>query len=77
MDCIEYLPDFSQADLAAIERTVEERNVTGVILMKAPEERILEELIGICDRAGARLMIGGDENPETEVRRLIRRKGGR
>ncbi|HEX7860873.1 MAG TPA: acyl carrier protein [Verrucomicrobiae bacterium] len=63
--CIEYLPDFSEADLVAIARTVEERNVTRMVLMRAPEERILRELVKICDKVGAGLMVGGDPEMET------------
>ena len=62
VECIDYLPDFSEADLAAIERTVEERNVTQVMLMKWPEEEVESRLRGICDRLGARFVVFGEKN---------------
>ena len=59
--CIDYLPDFSEVDLAAIERMVEEQNVTQVMVMKRPEEVVVSKLTEICDRVGARFMVFGEE----------------
>jgi hypothetical protein len=58
VDCIEYLPDFSAADLAAIKRTVQEANVTQVMLMSRPKGEVASRLEEICQGAGAILWVG-------------------
>lgn len=58
---IHYLPDFSIADMANLERLMRERNVTQLILMELPEVKFnLHYIMDVCERVGARLMLVSD-----------------
>jgi lipopolysaccharide/colanic/teichoic acid biosynthesis glycosyltransferase len=53
----EYIPDFSIADMANLERLMRERHVTQLVLTQMPETRFnLHYVMDICDRVGARLL---------------------
>ena len=57
-DIFDYVPDFSIAGIASLERVMRDRNVTRVILMEVPELKFnLNYILEICDRVGARLLL--------------------
>ena len=52
-DIFDYLPDFSIAGMANLERVMRDRNVTRVILLELPELKFhFNYVLEICDRVG-------------------------
>src|SRR5688572_6660327 len=57
-EIFEYIPDFSIADMANLERMMTDRHVTQLILMELPELKFnLHHVLEVCDRVGARALL--------------------
>jgi lipopolysaccharide/colanic/teichoic acid biosynthesis glycosyltransferase len=57
-EIFEYLPDFSIADMANLERMMTDRHVTQLILMELPELKFnLQHVLEVCDRVGAKALL--------------------
>src|SRR5688572_20182542 len=57
-EIFEYIPDFSIADMANLERMMTDRHVTQLILMELPELKFhLHHVLEVCDRVGAKALL--------------------
>ena len=57
-EIFEYIPDFSIADMANLERMMTDRHVTQLILMELPDLKFnLHHVLEVCDRVGARALL--------------------
>ncbi|MGZ8938442.1 MAG: sugar transferase [Limisphaerales bacterium] len=57
-DMFDYVPDFSIAGMATLERVMRDRNVTQIILLEVPELKFnLNYILEISERVGARVLL--------------------
>jgi hypothetical protein len=76
VESIDFRTNFAPADMAEIERLVRDRNVTTMLILNWPEDPVLNQLVEICERAGARLLIRGEQRRVTGRKVTWREEAG-